>query len=169
MTNEQAKADLAGLLDEFQVQMHAIADINRKRTELMASGTGGYKRVTVTVNADGVVIETKFSEDILDLEPYEIAKAVTEAAQAATAEMARKNEDLMAPLRDSRARIPKLSDLIVGLPATEDMVPEPLPISTAPPGSPERLHPTNEHLEMSFSDVEYIDLEPRSNIAAPEW
>ncbi|MEC3952996.1 YbaB/EbfC family nucleoid-associated protein [Nocardia sp. CDC153] len=167
MTNEQGKAELAGLLDEFQAQIHAIAEINRRRTELMASGTAGHKRVTVTVNANGVVIETKFSEDILDLEPYEIAQAVTEAAQAAAAEMARKNEELMAPLRDSRARIPKMSDLIVGLPDVEDLVPEPLPISTAPPGSPERLRDTNE--DERFTDVEYIDLNSRSNIAAPEW
>ncbi|MCU1648288.1 MAG: Uncharacterized protein JWN03_8563 [Nocardia sp.] len=169
MTNEQGKAELAELLDEFQTQMHAIAEIYRKRTELLASGMGGSKRVSVTVNADSIVVETKFSDDILDLEPFEIARAVTEAAQAAAAELKRKNDELMAPLHDSRVRIPKLSDLIVGLPDVEDMAPEPLPISTAPPGSPERLLASAGAEDRHFSNVEYIDLNPRSNIAAPEW
>ncbi|WP_019929691.1 YbaB/EbfC family nucleoid-associated protein [Nocardia sp. BMG111209] len=167
MTNEQGKGELAGLLDEFRVQMHAIADIHRKRAELLADGTGGGRRVTVTVNADGVVVETKFSADILELEPSDIARAVTEAAQAAAAEMARKNSEIMAPLHDSRARVPKLSDLIVGLPDVEDMVPAPQPISTAPPAARERLRHNVE--EQPFSDVEYLDPRPRGTVDDTNW
>lgn len=90
MANERAKAELAGLIEEVGQQFREIARIQEERAQLTASATVRRKRVTVTVNADGVVIETKFGPNIEDLSYSEIAAAVTEAAQKANAEVLRK-------------------------------------------------------------------------------
>lgn len=131
MTNEQAKADLASIIDGVQEQMRTIARVQQERAELTGTGTARGKRVTVTVNADNAVIETKFSGDIADLDYAEIANAVTEAAQRACAEVAARTGELMRPVQDQQARLPKLADLIENMP---DMsVPGTVAASTVPP------------------------------------
>ncbi|WP_245721951.1 YbaB/EbfC family nucleoid-associated protein [Nocardia crassostreae] len=89
MTNERAKADLNDILDGFAQQMRTITQLQKDRAVLTATATVR-KRVTVTVNAEGTVIETRFASDIEDLDYEEIAKAVTEAAQQAAAEVVRR-------------------------------------------------------------------------------
>ncbi len=135
MTNEQAKAQLADIIEGVQEQMRSIAQVQRDRAEIVASATVR-KRVTVSVNADYKVIETKFSADIDDLTYPEIARAMTEAAQQAAAEVARLTKEMMAPLQDARSRLPKLTDIVAGMP--DLLVPEVVEASLAPPNSPER-------------------------------
>ncbi|MFJ9362876.1 YbaB/EbfC family nucleoid-associated protein [Nocardia sp. NPDC101769] len=141
MSNEQAKADLAEILDGFANQMRVITQLQRERAALTVSATVRGKRVTVTVNADGTVIETRFGSGIEDLGYAEIAKAVTEAAQQAAAEVARRGRDIMAPVSQNRNRLPKLTDIVPGMPdlSKQLAIPEPPVVSTAPPKSPERL------------------------------
>ncbi|MFE3188747.1 YbaB/EbfC family nucleoid-associated protein [Nocardia sp. NPDC059240] len=141
MSNEQAKDDLAAILDGFADQMRTITRLQRERAALTASATVRGRRVTVTVNADGTVIETRFGSGIEDLDYPEIAKAMTEAAQQASAEVARLGRELMAPVSQNRNRLPKLADLVPGMPdlSKELTIPEPPVVSTAPPKSPERL------------------------------
>lgn len=115
MTNEQAKADLAAIMDGVQEQMRAIARIQQQRAELTASATARGKKVTVTVNADNAVIDVKFSADIDELSYSEIAKAVVEATRRACEQVAEKTTDLMSPLDIQRSRMPRLSDLVEGL------------------------------------------------------
>ncbi|MFB7877973.1 MULTISPECIES: YbaB/EbfC family nucleoid-associated protein [unclassified Nocardia] len=135
MANEHAKAQMADILETVQEQMRAIAQVQRDRAQIVASATVR-KRVTVTVNADYKVIETKFTPDIDDLTYTEIAKAVTEAAQQAAVEVGRRTQELMAPLQRERARLPKITELV------DDMdgfaIPQPVEASLAPPNSPER-------------------------------
>ncbi|MFD4460654.1 YbaB/EbfC family nucleoid-associated protein [Nocardia sp. NPDC058480] len=135
MTNEQARSDLHTVIDGVQEQFHTIARIQQERAEIIGTATVR-KRVTVTVNADNRVIETKFAADIDDLDYAEIAKAVTEAAQQAAAEVARKTAELTAPFQQQRARMPKLSDLIDGMP--ELRIPAPVEASLAPPKARDR-------------------------------
>ncbi|GAB2562200.1 YbaB/EbfC family nucleoid-associated protein [Nocardia heshunensis] len=140
MSNERQKAELADILEGFGEQMRLITKLQHERAALTASATVR-KRVTVTVNADGTVIETKFSSDIEDLDYAEIARAVTEAAQQAAAEVARRSRDVMAPVSQNRKRLPTLADLVPGMPdlSRELAVPDAPVVSTAPPKSPERL------------------------------
>lgn len=137
MVRERGEADAAGIVEGFSQQMRALAETTRKRALLTASGTAASGRVTVTVNADSIVIATKFSSDIDDLTFDEIAKAVTTAAQQAAAEVGRKTTELFQPLTDERARMPKLSELFEGMPDLE-MPPNPAAALSAP-GSRERL------------------------------
>ncbi|MEU4312607.1 YbaB/EbfC family nucleoid-associated protein [Nocardia sp. NPDC024068] len=131
MTNEQAKADLAAIMDGVQEQMRTIARIQQQRAELTASATARGKKVTVTVNADNTVIDVKFGDDIDELSYSEIAKAVIEAAQRACKEVADKTTDLMAPLDTQRTRMPKLTDLVAGL--TDIEIPGVVPAATGRP------------------------------------
>lgn len=156
MTNEFAKAEMAAVLDEVQQQFRAIAQVQQQRAELTASATVR-KRITVTVNADGTIIETKFGSGIEELSYGEIAKAVTEAAQKATAEVTRKAQELMTPLHDRRARLPKLSDLIEGMPDLSAEMPKAPKVSLAPPNSEERRSVSDDDAApMEFSNVEVV-------------
>ncbi|MGW6423887.1 YbaB/EbfC family nucleoid-associated protein [Nocardia sp. NPDC055053] len=136
MTNEHAKAQLADILDGVQEQMRAIAQVQQERAKIVATATVR-KRVTVSVNADYKVIETKFSTDIDDLTYPEIARAVTEAAQQACAEVARQTAAMMSPIQQNHARLPKLDDLVGDMPDLR--IPEAVEASLAAPNAPERL------------------------------
>ncbi|MFE3984346.1 YbaB/EbfC family nucleoid-associated protein [Nocardia tengchongensis] len=140
MVNERAKADFTDILDDFRDQMRTITQLQQQRAAVTASASVRGKRVTVTVNADGTVIETKFASNIDDLDYPEIAKAVTEAAQQASAEVAQRSREIMAPVSQNRNRLPRLTELVPGMPdLTEALrIPEPPVVSTAPPKAPER-------------------------------
>ncbi|MFF2087779.1 YbaB/EbfC family nucleoid-associated protein [Nocardia sp. NPDC058176] len=155
MSNERAKAEMADILEGVQEQMRTIARLQQERAEMMASATVR-RQVTVTVNADNVVIETKFGPDIEDLTLAEIAKAVTEAAQQAAAEMARKTSQLLEPLNDQRARMPKLSDLVPGIP--DISAPEPVMAPTTAPNSRVHQQDSADDLPMEFSGT--VDMKP---------
>ncbi|MFE6862797.1 YbaB/EbfC family nucleoid-associated protein [Nocardia sp. NPDC057668] len=144
MVREHGEAEAASIVEEFAGQMRAIAEASHKRAQLTATGTASSGRVVVTVNADMIVIATRFSSAIDDLTSDEIAKAVTTAAQNAAAEMGRKAADLMKPLTDQRARMPKLSDLFEGMPDLITEAPLTTPASLAAPNSRERLAATAE-------------------------
>ncbi|MFE3057744.1 YbaB/EbfC family nucleoid-associated protein [Nocardia sp. NPDC059239] len=139
MTGHNGEVAKAGIVEELTTQLRAIAEASRQRTQLTATGTAAGGRVRVTVNADGVVIATRFSSDIGELTYDEIAKATTTAAQSAALDVARQGRELLQPLRDERARMPKLSDLIEGMPDLESRAPTIEPASLAPPQSRERL------------------------------
>ncbi|MEU1985388.1 YbaB/EbfC family nucleoid-associated protein [Nocardia sp. NPDC019395] len=119
MTNEQAKAELAAILDGVQEQMRTIAELQQRRAELTATAAARGKKVKVTVNADNKVIDVKFASNVDELSYSEIAKAVIEAAQRACTEVARQTAGLMAPLENQRAQLPKLSDLVEDLAGVE--------------------------------------------------
>ncbi|QIS03415.1 YbaB/EbfC family DNA-binding protein [Nocardia brasiliensis] len=125
MDNDRTKGDLADLLDTVNLHIRSIAEAQRQRVELTATGTAAKGRVHITVNADGVVIETRFADDIDELDYDEIADAVTEATQAAAAEVAERAEKLIAPIRRTRSRLPSLSEIVADLPDLTVRVPEP--------------------------------------------
>ncbi|MBF6211567.1 YbaB/EbfC family nucleoid-associated protein [Nocardia puris] len=149
------------VLDEVQQQLRMIARVQQERARLTATAETRNRRVAVTVNADGLVIETKFGAEIGDLSYPEIARAVTEAAQQAAAEVARLGGELMAPLQDRRARLPKLSDLIEGMPDLSAEMPTPPSVPTTPPEGAQRptaaARDEDEPVEMRFTDVEEVD------------
>ncbi|WP_036498225.1 YbaB/EbfC family nucleoid-associated protein [Nocardia aobensis] len=166
MTNEHMKAELAGIIGEAQQQLRVIAEIQRDRAELTGTASVRKNRVTVSVNADGTVIETKFGAGIEDLSYSEIARAVTEAAQQASKNLAQRHRELTAPLRERRARLPKLTDLIEDMPDVRlPTAPEP---SLAPPDSPERTAAYGAD-EFRFADAETYPVEPERRVTDSSW
>ncbi|WP_405162040.1 YbaB/EbfC family nucleoid-associated protein [Nocardia sp. NBC_01499] len=124
MSNDRIQGDAVDLLETVNRHIRSIAEVQRQRVELTATATAGKGRVRITVNADGVVIETEFGDDIDELDYDEIADAVTEATQEAAAEVARRAEELIAPIRETRSRLPSLSSLVEGLPDMRMKTPE---------------------------------------------
>ncbi|MBJ8338601.1 YbaB/EbfC family nucleoid-associated protein [Antrihabitans sp. YC3-6] len=136
--------------------MHDVTAAQQKRARLTARASAEDKRVMVTVNAEGVVIETEFASDVDDLSYDEIAAAVTRAAQEAAREVARLSQELLEPLAAQRARLPSLSEVVPGMPDLRDLAPKPPVVSTAPPGSRDREAAVDDSA-MEFTDVEEID------------
>lgn len=153
MENERTAADFADLMDTVNGQIRAIADAQRKRVELVAKASARDGRVTVTCNADGVPIDTEFSEDIDELDYDDIAAAVTEAAQAAAADVARQAQELIAPIQKTRSRLPSLSAMVEGLPDLRAKVPEPQRASFDPPAAREQADDSGHH-RRSLTDDE---------------
>lgn len=135
MSNEAAKANLADLLDSVQQQMRSLADVHQQRALLTATATAHDRRIEVTVNADGVLIQTKFADDIADLTYAEIATAMTTAVQQAITDVNTQAEQLLTPLRAARSRLPSLSEVVPGMPDLPDLIPQPITASTEPPGA----------------------------------
>ncbi|MFI5777154.1 YbaB/EbfC family nucleoid-associated protein [Nocardia sp. NPDC051570] len=113
------------LMEDIQSTLETISRLQRERTTLLGRASVRRGRVTAVVNADSVLVDLKFGRDVEDLEYSELARAVIEAVQQASADVARKSKELMAPLDEQRARLPKLSDLVPGMPDLRDRVPKP--------------------------------------------
>ncbi|WP_431953518.1 YbaB/EbfC family nucleoid-associated protein [Nocardia lijiangensis] len=169
MTAGHMEAEIDGFLEEFRGRMQEIAKMQRQRVKLTATASTRDKAVSVTVNANGVVIETKFSDRVGEMSYDQIAKAVTRLAQQAADEVFSRSKEIAAPLREQQARLPKLSDVIEGMPDVENEIPLEPPVSLAPPGSPERAK-DDEH--MTFTDVESYDhrnAEPGKIVTGDAW
>jgi DNA-binding protein YbaB len=130
-------ADVDGMMSTFTEQMREIARLQRERAALTARATAGDGRVTVTVNADCVLIAVEFSADVDRLGYDEIARATLEAGQQAAEEIRRRSQELLAPLQEWRKRLPKVQDVAGGIPDVRDQIPTPPPVSLAPPGERE--------------------------------
>ncbi|WP_328393382.1 YbaB/EbfC family nucleoid-associated protein [Nocardia sp. NBC_00416] len=138
MADDFADASLAEAMDYFRDEMQLISQLQVQRARLTASASVRDRRVTVSVNADGVVIETKFSSDVDDLDYDELAAAMTQAAQQAAAEVMRLTEELLQPLTERNVAMPKFSDLVEGFPDVQGQVPVTPVVSLAPPNALER-------------------------------
>lgn len=137
MVNDRLQEDMATMLSGLSHQMRGIAEVQKKRSLLTATVLAEEKRIEVTVNADGLLIDTKFADDILDLTMDEIAAALTRAVQEAAAEVQKKARALMDPLLEHRESLPKLSEMIDGAPDMSDVIPQPPAVPTISPDSPD--------------------------------
>jgi len=144
MSNERLAADMATMLDGLQDQFRGIAELQRQRSLLTATASVSDQRIQVTVNADGMVVATKFSDDISDLDYDEIADYVTAAAQAATEGVLRRGRELMQPLIERKSRLPRLSEFIEGAPDLEDVIPVAPPPPKEPPTAATTHHDDDE-------------------------
>ncbi|MGO4648186.1 YbaB/EbfC family nucleoid-associated protein [Nocardia sp. 2YAB30] len=133
MANERRKADLAGALDDLHKQMQLITELQQQRAGLTGAGSVPNNYVTVTVNADNVVIQTRFSPHIGKLNFDELGAAVTAAAQAAVADVARKVERLTEPLTAQQRTMPTLQEMVEDLTGVHTAIPDALPATLVPP------------------------------------
>ncbi len=129
---------LAEMMQTVQSNMASLRDAFEQRAQLTGTGTAADKQVTIVVNADGRVIETRMDDEIAELSPEDIAAAVTKAAQQAFAEVKRKTDELVAPMRERSAGMPKLSDLLPGIPDELNSLPTHIPAPTTPGAPVER-------------------------------
>ncbi|MBU3062973.1 YbaB/EbfC family nucleoid-associated protein [Nocardia sp. NEAU-G5] len=114
--DEHARNRLADAMDQLKAQMATLAESQREWAALTATGTAANSRVTVVVNANGVITETTFANDIGDLDYPEIAAAVTQAHQQAVTEIHRKTAELMGPVQAQAMAGVGLEDLVPAMP-----------------------------------------------------
>jgi len=164
---EHSMADLSAIRDGFADQMRLIAKAQQERANVTASASVERGRVTITVNANGLVIDAKFANDIDDLSYDQIAAAVVAATQQAAADAAKQSKELMDPLIEQRRKLPNVEDLVGSLGSLRTMIPVKPEVSTASPA--ERAQVTSE--PMTFADaVEHDGSTDRgSGITESSW
>jgi DNA-binding protein YbaB len=99
-------------VETFREKMRNVARLQQERANLIATASAQRRRVTATVNADGVLIDLKFSSDIDDLEYPEVAAAITEACGLAVAKVGRRAAELFAPLPNDRGGAPDVDEIV---------------------------------------------------------
>lgn len=153
-------AELAGpekypdLMEDIQSTLQTITRLQRDRIALVGRASVRRGRVTATVNADNILVDLKF-RDIDDLTHAELARAVIEATQAAAADLAQKSKELMQPLQEQRARLPKLSDLVPGMPNLREGMPVPEPPPLTKPKADRGA--ARDDSALAYDDVEVIE------------
>jgi DNA-binding protein YbaB len=171
MQNDKGLGDIAGLMDSLRTQMGAIADIEQRAAQLTATAAVHDERIVVTVNADGHLIDIHFSEKVNSLSYSEISAGTLAAVQAAAADVRQQAEELIAPLRQSRAQVPALHEMIAGLPDLQAEMPVPPPVLTEvpdpvdeepverPAGPASLIAPDDDEVvgDLTFADVEEHD------------
>lgn len=94
-----------------------------RRAELYASATAGGKRVGVAVNADGVLIDVRFSGAIADLDYPDIATAIVAASRAAVSTVACRVTELYDQyLPADRPRFPGPAAVLTGIDRIRDQL-----------------------------------------------
>lgn len=98
--------EVEGVVGEFRARAAELGRLYRECAKLTATGTAERRRVSVTVNADGIAIDVRFGTGIGDLSYDEIAAAVTRASREAVAEVTRLESELMAPMSAGMDTVP---------------------------------------------------------------
>jgi DNA-binding protein YbaB len=87
MMNEQPAVDFTELVAQAQEQLANIAAIQRQQAALTATASAADGMVQVSVNARGVVIETRIDHDYLgEYDVKDLGHDITDAAQQAAAD-----------------------------------------------------------------------------------
>jgi YbaB/EbfC DNA-binding family len=146
VANERSRP-IATTPEEVEEQQKYIAELERRRKLLTATATACDKRIQVTVNADGVLIETKFSTDIADLTYEEVAEALQAAVRTAAIEVTRRGRAMMWPLLDRDTEVPIMAGDVGGAGADASVALTPtsqdLPASLREPDDTTRSSRTN--------------------------
>ncbi|WP_327120822.1 YbaB/EbfC family nucleoid-associated protein [Nocardia sp. NBC_01730] len=162
-----SKARLADVVDAVRAGMDSIAVAQRRRAELTATGSAGGGRVSVSVNADGVVIDVRFGDDVGELSYGEIAAATLCAAQDAAARVREATVELLRGVQEDQARMPKISEFLPGMPDVLEMLPEAPEVSVAPLGSAARRGSGAAEGSTEFTDVQ--ESGPGSGVTNSAW
>lgn len=107
-----------------QEQLSDIAAAQQRQANLTASGAAADGMVEVTVNAAGQLIETVIDESYLDDHEFDgLGSHITEAAQAASREAARRVAEIMAPISERRTALLSFSEGVDGAPDLSAVAP----------------------------------------------
>ncbi|HYZ67191.1 MAG TPA: YbaB/EbfC family nucleoid-associated protein [Mycobacterium sp.] len=135
MSNDELRHEMTEVLALVQEQLADIAAMQQRQAELTSSAAVADGMVEVTVNAAGHVIDTVIDESYLDEHEFEeLPVHITQAAQAAARDVARRVNEMMVPINERRKRFPSLSEFVDGAPDLRDLAP-PWPQPVAAPSA----------------------------------
>jgi DNA-binding protein YbaB len=123
MSEDHASERLSTIIDGFAEHLERVKQAQDQRSRIVVEGYAASNRVTVKVNADGALVDLRFSDDINDLDYDEIATAVLMAAREAAAMAADRVRKLIAPAQQRPAAIPTIAELIEDIPQLRARVP----------------------------------------------
>lgn len=116
-----AENEIDSAIADFRAQVANITRLRQERAQLTATATAAHRRVSVTVNADGIAIDVRFSGAIDDLSYDEIANAVTEASRQAVADIARQKAGRSVSV-DAEQGVPDIGSLGTALDSLRDIL-----------------------------------------------
>jgi DNA-binding protein YbaB len=153
LSNDELRHEMTEVLALVQEQLADIAAVQKQQAELTATAATADGMVEVTVNAAGHVIKTVIDESYLDEHEFdELSDHITEAAQTAARDVARRATEMFVPINERRKRFPSLSEFIEGAPDLRDLVPAwPQPVAAAAP--PRLDHDDDGREESAFPTV----------------
>ncbi|MFF2554732.1 YbaB/EbfC family nucleoid-associated protein [Nocardia sp. NPDC058058] len=121
-TNSELKRLVNSLLDGLDAQSADIPDICERLSKSQCSGYSEDKLVEITVDAYGVVIDTKLAAQALQSRSREhLAQSITQAARAAAAAAEQQRTEIISPLTATVEGLPDLSDLFPGAPSLREI------------------------------------------------
>ena len=116
VSEDEARERLSTVIDGFAEHLERVKQAQEQRAQIVVAAHAEDDRVEVKVNADGALVDVRFSDDINDLGYDEIAGAVLTAARQATAIAADRVRELLAPVQQRPATIPTIAELIADIP-----------------------------------------------------
>jgi DNA-binding protein YbaB len=123
MSEDHARERLSTMIDGFAEHLERVKQAQEQRAQIVVEAHSARGRVTVKVNADGALLDLRFSDDINDLDYDEVAAAVLTAAREAAAMAADRVRKLIAPVQQRPAAIPTIAELIEDIPELRARVP----------------------------------------------
>jgi DNA-binding protein YbaB len=123
MSEDHARERLSTVIDGFAEHLERVKQAQEQRGRIVVEADAAANRVMVKVDADGALVDLRFSEDINDLDYDEIAAAVLAAARKAAATAAGRVRKLIAPVQQRPAAIPTIVELIEDIPELRARVP----------------------------------------------
>jgi DNA-binding protein YbaB len=123
MSEDHASERLSTMIGGFAEHLERVKQAQEQRAQMVVEAHAGCDRVTVQVNADGALVDLRFSDDINDLDYDEIVAAVLTAAREAAAKAADRVRKLIAPVQERPAAIPTIAELIEDIPELRARVP----------------------------------------------
>ncbi|MFW0795793.1 YbaB/EbfC family nucleoid-associated protein [Gordonia sp. CPCC 205515] len=100
-----------------------ISDAQQLAATLTATATGLDGRITVSVNARGIVTDVLIDEDALtQVTGRDLGSAIAATAREAAADVDRRMAAVWQPINEGREKMPLASDLFEGLPKVDDIL-----------------------------------------------
>ncbi|MFW0783840.1 YbaB/EbfC family nucleoid-associated protein [Gordonia sp. CPCC 206044] len=173
--------DVDSLMGSLNSLVGEITDARNKVAALTATASELDGRVTVAVNARGIVIDTILDEDVFtQVTPHRLSSAITSAAQKAAAEVNATAAEVWQPINDRRNDLPRASDALEGLPNIDGLLGTPPEPPLTPPrhrGLPADDESSYEELEITtkpteepyFENLEDRDDPPRTSFRDSAW
>ncbi|MFB8006015.1 YbaB/EbfC family nucleoid-associated protein [Nocardia sp. NPDC056000] len=120
--NAELKRMVNSLLDGLDDQAAAIPEVVARLSTSQSSAWSADQLVEVTVDAYGVVVNTRLAENALRSgTPERLARSITEAARAAAQVAEKQRAQIIAPIADAAHGLPDLSDLFPGAPSLQEI------------------------------------------------
>ncbi len=95
MTSQYDEA-VEQLMADYHRQLDQLAEHQRKMSEVTATATSPRKQVSVTLGAQGQMVDLRFPNDAYrDMAPMELANLITETFNAARAQVMKQQRELM--------------------------------------------------------------------------